>query len=222
MVCFQIYFLRYLRQRWNYLRSKTRCCGLLSDLFFTIFATASLWNGQQAFRLWFAFRFIFYDICNSRMIFFEKGVTVVICFQIYFLRYLQQPYREAPQNRFVVICFQIYFLRYLQQLELKKHLDYVGCDLLSDLFFTIFATATPLSKRYTRSLWFAFRFIFYDICNSSFLVRNRTVSVVICFQIYFLRYLQQHHLFFSISKPVVICFQIYFLRYLQQHEFFKH
>ena len=198
------------------LRAKFGCCDLLSDLFFTIFATALMRRACHSSRcdllsdlfftifatafctiktfwseLWFAFRFIFYDICNSKLYRVISLFLVVICFQIYFLRYLQQHIRLRINDAAVVICFQIYFLRYLQQQFIVWIKERVSCDLLSDLFFTIFATAETFAGHCTAALWFAFRFIFYDICNSTRAIANLQLGVVICFQIYFLRYLQQ-------------------------------
>ena len=143
------------------------CCDLLSDLFFTIFATARFITTGWCNKLWFAFRFIFYDICNSHGGFVGEPDIVVICFQIYFLRYLQQHGKGYEPIS-------------------------LGCDLLSDLFFTIFATASDVRTMQATQLWFAFRFIFYDICNSKTVIGILNATVVICFQIYFLRYLQQH------------------------------
>ena len=172
MICFQIYFLRYLQQLGKIKGGAVFSCDLLSDLFFTIFATAKGKYSAKRHGLWFAFRFIFYDICNS---------ILQICYR----------------SRRVVICFQIYFLRYLQQHIAVKVRIIIRCDLLSDLFFTIFATAQVFALGSASRLWFAFRFIFYDICNSSLGYGSLPLSVVICFQIYFLRYLQQQYSCYS-------------------------
>ena len=140
------------------------CCDLLSDLFFEDISNSSsgIFNLHKE-ALWFAFRFVLWDISIS-------SIEV----------HLQWSYR---------------------------------CDLLSDLFFEILATAeSQQHNTYEKGLWFAFRFVLWDISNSQAFLYLR---VLLWFAFRFVLWDISNSLFGLVEwiKSVVICFQICSLRY---------
>ena len=166
VICFQKFFLQYLSQQISWMTVCRGCCDLLSKVLFTIFVTAFNHLRAIGFKLWFAFKSSFYNICHS----------------------LES---DQSSNSRVVICFQKFFLQYLSQLIILNVYQEYSCDLLSKVLFTIFVTANMIKYKDKVWLWFAFKSSFYNICHSANTLFSAYTPVVICFQKFFLQYLSQ-------------------------------
>ena len=135
MNCFQNCIFTYDSQQVNYILLTSKCCELLSELYFYLwFPTVELTTFQIR-TLWIAFRIVFLLMIPNRKIRHQQTRSVVNCFQNCIFTYdSQHGTEDGIMDRGCELLSELYFYLWFPT-SFKAASRIKGCELLSELYF---------------------------------------------------------------------------------------